>query len=204
MPFWENPAMPAVIGGVLVIAAAYVQIALASRAKAGEELRERRLDAYPVIWQETAVISSCPRVKVRGSELKDLHLRCRRWYYTKGGLFLSECSRDRYGDMQQLLSARIAKTEDLSDYVPLDAYTDLEKTCSAFRTALTQDLATRRQRSLVWLLSNSRWHRRQKRAIRQRLHAVGIGSDGIVSYPFDELKLPASEISTEPGSGEQA
>lgn len=126
MTFWETPVVAAVVGILVGAAGAYVQTALSSRAKAGEELRERRLEVYPAIWQETATISSFPRVQLRWSNIKALHLLCRTWYYTQGGLFLSERSRARYGDLQRLMSAHLCATAELSDRVPLKVYVDLE------------------------------------------------------------------------------
>lgn len=190
MTFWETPIVTAVVGIIVGAAGAYVQIALSARARAGEDLRERRLEVYPVIWQETATISSFPRVQLRWSDLKELHLLCRRWYYTQGGLLLSERSRERYGDLQRLLGARLSVAAQLSDRVPRDAYIDLEKAGSAFRTALAEDLATRRQRSVVWLFRSWRWHRQQHRAVAKSLQAVdGTPPHHIPSYPVDELVL---------------
>jgi hypothetical protein len=68
-----------------------------------------------------------------------------------------------------------------------DDYRKIAKTCSAFRTALTDDLATRRQRSLVWTIRRGVWHRRKAREARTWIEAAG---GMLLSCPLEEMQLP--------------
>ena len=84
---------------------------------------------------------------------------------------MSENSRTRYGDVQELVAAeldRLPPTARLLD----DTYEPLMDACSAFRTALTEDLESRRQGSIIWA-ARKRWeHRRQEKKAARRLAAV--------------------------------
>jgi hypothetical protein len=189
---WDNPAVIGAIGVVFGGATAYIQGALSARAKTGEELRDRRLEAYPPVWRETSTLSRYPAADVTWTELKELHLAFRRWYFTTGGLFLSERSRDRYGEVQELLGAYLYthRQDDPGGRVDPADYEDLAETCSAFRTAMTEDLATRRQRSFFWAVGRWRWHRAKGREARRRINAAG---GTFLRCSLDELRLPASE-----------
>jgi hypothetical protein len=197
VPFWDNPAVVGALGIAFGGATAYIQGALSARSKAGEELRERRLEAYPTIWQETASISRYPSTELTWADVKALHLAFRRWYFTSGGMFLSERSRDRYGDVQELLGAYLAGEDDEARLVELADYETLAETCSAFRTAMTEDLATRRQRSPVWALASWRWHRGQKRQAREHIEKAG---GGTLRLPLNELRLAARPRQPGPGA----
>jgi hypothetical protein len=172
---WDNPAIIGAIGVAFGGATAYIQGALSARAKTGEELRERRMEAYPLVWHETSALSRYPAAELTLADLKELHLAFRSWYFTTGGLFLSERSRDRYGEVQELLGAYLYKRrqDDQTDFVDLHDYEAIAETCSVFRTALTEDLATRRQRSLLWAIGRWRWHRAKQREARRRIQAAG-------------------------------
>lgn len=191
MSIWDNPALVGAIGVAFGGATAYIQGALAARAKTGEELRERRLEAYPPIWRKTSTLSRYPAAEVTCADLKALHLAFRSWYFTTGGLFLSERSRDRYGELQELLGAYLYlhREDDPTRRVDTDDYEGIAETCSVFRTAMTEDLATRRQRSLVWALGRWRWHRAKRREARERIKAAG---GTFLSCPVEELRLPAA------------
>ena len=83
----------------------------------------------------------------------------RQWYYGSGGLFMSEGSRDRYGDVQKLVGWLVAGREDSADQVTGREYKYVMDRCSALRTALTQDLETRSSRPM--------WNLRRRRARRR-------------------------------------
>jgi hypothetical protein len=185
---WDNPAIIGAIGVAFGGATAYIQGALSARAKSGEELRERRMEAYPPVWRETSALSRYPAADVTWADLKELHLAFRDWYFTTGGLFLSERSRDRYGEVQELLGAYLHKhrQDDPAERVARDDYEGIAETCSVFRTAMTEDLATRRQRSLLWAVGRWHWHRAKERAARKRIDAAG---GTFLRCSLDELRL---------------
>jgi hypothetical protein len=161
----------ALTGLAVGIAGTYVKSLLAARAKVGEELRDLRLGPYRELWAMTALVSRWPTWPLTAAELDDLHWRLRAWYYGKGGLYLSENSRARYGEMQQVIGLTVAAAADAA--ITPAAYRDLVATCSALRTALTEDLESRRQRSVWWTVSRWRLHAAQAYRAALRIEALG-------------------------------
>lgn len=197
---WDNEAVVGALGVVFGGGTAYIQGALSARTKASEELRDRRLECYPELWRQTAALSHWPRPDLTWQDVRDLHVSFRRWYYTAGGLYLSTRSRARYGEVQELLSAQLASVEDLSTAVIDPARGQLSETCSVLRTALTEDLATRRQRSLAWTITSAVWHARKARKARARIKAAG---KGVLVLPASELELappPSGTVTAGEGS----
>jgi hypothetical protein len=171
----SDPAVLALIGIAGTILGAVVNGALATRAKVNEEMRELRLASYPLLWQLSSRFSRWPRVTNSYAELGELHAWFRSWYYEAGGLHLSENSRARYGDVQELLAAHLGAAEghelpgQSAGAIPDGVYTSLMDACSALRTALTEDLESRRQRSLLVGIYLANRHRKQKREAAKRL-----------------------------------
>ncbi|WP_328322653.1 hypothetical protein OHA70_28050 [Kribbella sp. NBC_00382] len=152
-----------VVTGVLALLTAGV-IALvnswiSTRAGIDENLRDQRLAAYPELWKATGAVPRWPRTEPTRGQLEQLHESYRTWYYSKGGLFMSESARARYGDVQELLDA-VLQHKSPDGVLTAGAYTDLMLTTSALRTAMTQDLDTRRRRSVLQRWQRARWHRK--------------------------------------------
>lgn len=185
----EEELFAALIGLVVGAAGAWVKAVLAIRGKVNEELRARRLAAYPPVYRLSAALSFWPPAELTGGELLDINLRLRDWYFTTGGLFLSENSRTRYGELKQLICAHLDEHEDRAAPVPPWAYRDLADTCSAFRTALTEDLETRRQRSLWWVAVMARRHRGQRAAFESRIDKVGGKERAVEAHPLKAMPL---------------
>jgi hypothetical protein len=166
----------AIVGGASV---ALVQGFIASRGKENEELRNWRLKVYPAVWRLTSTVPRWPQADPTYHDLWDVHLALRKWYYESGGLYLSENARARYGEMQELLDAYL-DGRDRADETPVphrafgaakadSPYKALMDTGSAFRTALTEDLSTRRTRSVLWAIVIWRQHRKEQREAKRRL-----------------------------------
>ena len=153
--------------GVLALINNWVNV----RAGTDENLRTHRLERYPDLWTSTAVVSRWPRTTVDRATLEDLHRTLRSWYYGKGGLFLSEQARARYGDVQEFIAALLVVKGDsaATDVLAPGGYTDLMQTASALRTALTDDLDTRRRRSAWDNRRRSRWHAEAAQAAKTRI-----------------------------------
>jgi hypothetical protein len=136
--------------------------ALTSRAKIDEGLRASRLKVYPQLWEHTATASRWPRNSVDVTQLSEFHKALRHWYYTSGGLFLSERARKLYGNLQELNDWMLQSRE--NEGTPLitkDEYDDLRDFCSSLRTALTLDLQTRKTRPIlsIWQRNeDSHWY----------------------------------------------
>jgi hypothetical protein len=138
---------------------------LAGRAKVAEELRELRLSFYPPVWKRTSILSRWPRTNATYADLERLHLDLRRWYFGLGGVVLSENARARYGELQELAGTHLERDEaEPAEELKEETYAALMTLGSAFRTALTEDLESRRQRSLWWTIHRGRLHGRQRRA----------------------------------------
>ena len=161
-------ALVGVLGAVL---GATLSSWLAGRAKAADAVRELRLKAYPPVWEQTSVISRWPRTDATWSHISGLHVTLRTWYYETGGLYLSENARRRYGSLQELLAQLLDLHKDVEVIDPAD-YAALMEEASAFRSALTEDLQSREQRSLISVVRRALLHRKQEKAATQRRAAA--------------------------------
>ena len=149
---------------------------LASRAKVSEELRELRLSLYPALWKRTSMLSRHPQTNATYADLERLHFDLRRWYYGLGGVALSTNTRDRFMDLQTLIGTHLAHDEaSLEDELEPDSYEGLRELASAVRTGMTEDLESRRQRSLWWTIDRWLDHRKAKR-VAARFQAAAAGT----------------------------
>ena len=104
------------------------------RAGTDDELRSVRVKAYPPVWRLTSALSFRPGARLTYSELRSLDDELHDWYYgtgghsslqeSPGGLYLSENARARYGDLRNLITARL-KNMDGEEAVPGFVYEDL-------------------------------------------------------------------------------
>ena len=117
------------------------------------------------------MISRWPRTDATWSHICDLHVTLRTWYYETGGLYLSENARRRYGSLQELLAQFLDLNQDKDDVDPAD-YAALMEEASAFRSALTEDLQSREQRSLFSVVRRALLHRKQESASSRRRAAA--------------------------------
>jgi hypothetical protein len=190
----------AVIGVVVGAVAAWIKAVLTIREKSNEELRGLRIATYPIVYELTAALSLWPPASMSYDDLFQLNLALRRWYFTCGGLYLSTRSRERYGEMKQLICAYLDGRDDEvgldEGNVPADAYTDLTATARAFRNALTEDLETRRQRSIWWVFVNWQRHREQQRKWKLLIGKVGGVNQDVRPYPLSEMPLSPVERAT--------
>jgi hypothetical protein len=171
----STPLLIALIGIAGTVLGALVNGALATRAKINEEMRQLRLNSYPLLWQLTSRFSRWPRMTNTYADLEEFHRQFRVWYYDTGGLHLSENSRARYGEVQELMATHLGAPEGQpmpvqpGGALPDSAYSGLLEACSALRTALTEDLESRRQRSLLHSVGLAARHRKQKTKAAHRL-----------------------------------
>ena len=162
-------------GVAVATVGAIVKGAIAQRAGTDEDLRTVRGQCCPLVWRCTGPVSTWPRADLSHTDLDRLHRNFRDWYYgedeseqtTPGGLYLSQNARQRYQEMQELIELSLPASQDVCD-VPPDVYEDLREACRAFRTALTEDLQTRRKRAVWRVLVQHRRHHRQKLEAKER------------------------------------
>jgi hypothetical protein len=168
-----NAVNLAILAAATATVGAVVQQAVTSRAKTNEELRDKRLEAYPALWKLTSVVPRWPREELTVRTAADFHIALRAWYYGPGGMFLSENARARYGEVQELLAVQLLAAPAAGDVVlPASAYNRVRDACSALRTAITEDLETRRARSVWWAAVRGVRHWRQRVRARRRLRGV--------------------------------
>jgi hypothetical protein len=172
----DNTGFALVSAGIAIVSgfiSASLSTWLQGRAQVSTELREARTKLYPVLWRHTELVSRWPWTDATFADLERLHLTLRDWYYDgHGGLYLSENSRERYGDVQELLAAHVRGAEAASAQLPDSVYDAIATTCSSLRSALTEDLESRRQSSLWTAARRALLHRRQKRQARRRIKAA--------------------------------
>jgi hypothetical protein len=111
------------------------------------DLRNKRVDAYATLWQLTQVLPKWPRAEgVTYERLRQFSAELREWYFHTGGMWLSHAARDAYGDVQEAIwELPAGNPSDVLDPKHYDATRDK---CSALRTALTDDLLSRREAPL--------------------------------------------------------
>ena len=171
---------PEIVAGLVGAAAtavlAILNSYLSSRTQVAEEVRKARLESYPKLWRLTSLLSVWPRTDPKLEHLKRLHRDLRRWYFDIGGLYLSENARDRYGEVQEILALVLANFDSLeypNGQPSGKTYEDLRDTCSALRHALTEDLETRAQRSVLRSVRLIWRHRWQGQQAKKRMAGIG-------------------------------
>jgi hypothetical protein len=120
------------------------------------ELRNSRLGVYHALWRALEPLAKYAREPLgypKREEINKLSASLRRWYFQKGGLYLSAESRQAYFDLQEALtvvvtSERWAAT-DVAAEVDEDTFEALRQLGSWLRTTLTYDIGTRRRFSLA-------------------------------------------------------
>ena len=116
------------------------------RAQIDVDLRSRRIVVYEPLWAMMKVLPKWPRDDgVTYERLHKFSEELRDWYFEKGGLYLSESSREKYGALQdELHRVLVAGRKGPLDRSPNDDYEVVRKQCSKLRTSLASDVASRR------------------------------------------------------------
>lgn len=182
---------PALIALGSAVSLAVVNSWITTRAGIDLELRTERLKVYPPLWQATSSVSRWPRQQVSRGSLRQLHRSLRTWYFSTGGMYLSTRARDRYGDVQELVEALLRQEGAATEVLVDGRYVDLMATASSLRTALTEDLDTRRRPTLVERGRRLRWHRRAGRKAKARM--LKVKQSEPVFQPGLALESPTKE-----------
>lgn len=181
------------VGAATTAALAILNGFLTSRAQVAEEVRTARMNSYPWLWKLTSMLSFWPRTDLSLQDLQKLQRALRRWYFEVGGLYLSENARARYGQVQELLvgvAANLESGQPAASVRPSDgAYKDLQETLRALRNALTEDLETRGQRSLVRSVHLVWRHGRQHREAESRISAHKLDGEP-ARVPMEDWQQP--------------
>lgn len=110
------------------------------------DLRQRRLVVYEELWSHLKLLARYDRPKpLVQSTLRELTDAMRDWYFGRGGLYLSEGTRDAYFALKARIHGILGDAKYASDR-PLDS-TDAKAVladASLLRAQLTKDVGTRK------------------------------------------------------------
>jgi len=156
-------AVSAGIGAVVAFLGAAGKNYLDSRREVDISLRSQREPTYKDLWQMTRRFQTWPPSPVSYADGENFQSQLTDWYYGGGGLYLSRASQRQYQGLQEALAEVIATTpvgkratamEDPQRRVIRDR-------CSSLRTALTDDLLTRRSPHRAIRFALPHWHRKE-------------------------------------------
>jgi hypothetical protein len=109
------------------------------------DLRKERIGAYQELWAcfEPLAFYS-PPAPVTFNRVRDISMKMREWYFTKGGLFLSTEARDFYfrlqGELTKTSHVGGVRTKDELDF---DRREHIKALASRLRTQMADDVKTR-------------------------------------------------------------
>jgi hypothetical protein len=197
----------AIVGLAVAAVLALINSWLTNREKVQEGVTDQRIRTYPSVWERTGVVSRWPRTDATREHASHLHLDLRTWYYSGGGLFLSEDARARYEHLQVVLEAIVAHDPD----EPLHEYDELMDAAHWFREGLAEDLRIRHGRNALVAWADRRRRQgevtqaveRERRVGAQAYQQDGSASPGTAHTPRvmltddDEiLRLPEPSSAT--------
>jgi len=109
------------------------------------DLRQRRIEVYKELWELTALLPKWPRDEtVTYDRLLSFSHDLRKWYFFRGGMYLSRTAqRDGYATLQDKV-AEILQGKP-SGALSTVHYDTVRERCSYLRTLLTADIESRRE-----------------------------------------------------------
>jgi hypothetical protein len=114
-----------------------------------KDLRTDRLEAYKDLWTLLERLAKyAPLGPVTGAVLKDVSEKLRHWYFTVGGLYLTDDTRDAYFALQEALVAFVSKCTNMSADLAAEEFETIRQKGSWLRTWMTRDVGTRK-RSMI-------------------------------------------------------
>ena len=125
----------------------YWRIRKELEAQYDKELRTERLKHYTELWSLTERLAKYSRpAPVTIAVLRLLSAELRDWYFKKGGLFMSQRTRDAYFALQDALKETIGASVRNDDYQLQEAeFEGIRKMGSRLRTAMTADVGSRKE-----------------------------------------------------------
>lgn len=150
----DDKILAAIIGAIAGVVTTYLGAILKFRvdlkSQYDKDLRDKRIAQYYDLWKLTGTFPKYAREKqLTHQDLQCLMVALREWYFTKGGMFLSDAGRDAYFALQEELKL-VGDSLDSSQAVVLDeaTYERLRSKGSALRSALVRDVGTRKASEL--------------------------------------------------------
>jgi len=138
------------VGVITTYLAAVLKLRSDLRFEFDKDLREKRITHYEELWRLTGAFPKYgPQPEITYGELRTLTSKLRDWYFSKGGMFLSNEGRAAYFYFQERLRAVLANPQlSPSESVDNPTYERLRNFGSDLRTALVKDVGTRKQSEL--------------------------------------------------------
>jgi hypothetical protein len=137
-------------GGLIAYVFAVFKLRKEFEFKYDTDLRDKRITQYLELWKLLEDLAKYARPKaLTFTDLELLTTSLREWYFQKGGLFLSDNSRDCYFDLQDAIkNVLVANSEAKETEIAEQTYESLRSVGSNLRTALAQDVGTRKAAKL--------------------------------------------------------
>jgi hypothetical protein len=136
----------AAVGFVTTYLGAVVKLRTDLRFQYDKDLREKRIKEYSELWRLTGLFPKYAReAPVTLTEVRELTHKLRDWYFTQGGMYLSDEGREAYFQFQEVITTVLANAKQDST-APLEGptYESLRTSGSNLRSALVRDVATRK------------------------------------------------------------
>ena len=135
------------LGGLLV---AWLTAVLKFRkdleAEYDKTLRAKRMKAYEQLWATTQPLAFYARAQPATPEvLQNMAVALRNWYYEKGGIYLTQNSKEAYFSLQDGIVEAVKKGATLEDA----EFDILQKLGSELRGNLADDVGARRKLSVT-------------------------------------------------------
>jgi hypothetical protein len=140
----------ALLGAVTTYLVAVLKLRRELEYKYDTDLRDKRIPQYLELWKLLEDLAKYARPKqLIFDDLHKLSASLRQWYFERGGLYLSEKSRDRYFALQDAIKKVLdVKGQSVGATVGEETYENLRMSGSDLRTALTRDVGTRKSPKL--------------------------------------------------------
>src|SRR5450432_3607185 len=108
-------AISAVTSGLVSYFVAGYKSRIEFRSRVDQTLIRKRESVYAELWQLTSQVSTWPKAEERDyNDLRRLSEALRSWYFSTGGMYLSEAARSAYGKLQEGLTAMPSRIAVLS------------------------------------------------------------------------------------------
>lgn len=140
-----------------------------SQAQVDLNLRQRRIEAYKGLWELTRPLSESADADQRAKQTDLMSEELADWYFTHGGLFLSETSQKAYRVLQ--LTLKVYSNTSLVEMSP-ESYKELRQDASNLRTCLARDVGSREE----W---RSKYGEETVMKVNARLKTLSNGDEGV-------------------------
>jgi hypothetical protein len=133
-------------GALLTYISAILKFRKDLEAEYDKELRKARIDVYTVLWCDLQALARYDRPEPLNLQtLQKLTISMRKWYFEKGGLYLSEDSRKFYFDLKEIIKKILEKPEyQAGESLNTEDSEHILKQASLLRSQLTKDIGTRK------------------------------------------------------------